>query len=83
MTSEQLKNRLNSKVESINNERKNVIMSENAITTENGFIALKSNTIDIIRQNLKRPSTNYQASIKPGRFGRIGCLCSQQPCHRD
>ena len=33
MTSEQLKNRLNSKVESINNERKNTIMSENVITT--------------------------------------------------
>ena len=60
MTSEQLKNHLNSKVESINNERKNVIMSENAITTNQGYVALKSNTIDIIRQNLKNQPLSFQ-----------------------
>ena len=60
MTSEQLKNHLNSKVESINNEGKNVIMSENAITTDKGYIALKSNTIDIIRQNLKNQPLSFQ-----------------------
>lgn len=60
MTSEQLKNRLNSKVESISQERKNVIMSENAITTNQGYVALKSNTIDIIRQNLKNQPLSFQ-----------------------
>lgn len=60
MTSEQLKNRLNSKVESISQERKNALMSENVITAENGYIALRSNTIDIIRQNLKNQPLSFQ-----------------------
>ncbi|MGN1415645.1 MAG: hypothetical protein ACI4XF_02300 [Oscillospiraceae bacterium] len=35
-------------------------MSENVITTEQGYIALKSNTIDIIRQNLKNQPLSFQ-----------------------
>ncbi|MCI5751580.1 MAG: hypothetical protein MR038_03750, partial [Oscillospiraceae bacterium] len=35
-------------------------MSENAITTNQGYVALKSNTIDIIRQNLKNQPLSFQ-----------------------
>ena len=60
MNTEQLKSRLNSKIESITQERKNATMNETALTTEKGYIALKDNTIDIIRQNLKNQPLSFQ-----------------------
>ena len=60
MNTEQLKSRLNSKVESINNERKLKTMNETAIIANQGYIALKDNTIDIIKQNLKNQPLSFQ-----------------------
>ena len=60
MNTEQLKSRLNSKFESITQERKNEAMNENAIIANKGYIALKDNTIDIIKQNLKNQPLSFQ-----------------------
>ncbi len=60
MNNEQLKSRLNSKVESITQERKIEAMNETAIIAEQGYIALKDNTIDIIKQNLKNQPLSFQ-----------------------
>ena len=60
MNTEQLKSRLNSKVESITNERKFEAMNETALITNQGYIALKDNTIDIIKQNLKNQPLSFQ-----------------------
>ena len=59
MNMEQLKSRLNSKVESINNERKLETMNDNALITNQGYIALKDNTIDIIKQDLKNQPLSF------------------------
>ena len=60
MNMEQLKSRLNSKIESITHERKNEAMNDTAIIAEQGYIALKDNTIDIIKQNLKNQPLSFQ-----------------------
>lgn len=60
MDTEHLKSRLNSKIESITHERKNEAMNENAIIAEQGYIALRDNTIDIIKQNLKNQPLSFQ-----------------------
>lgn len=60
MNTEQLKSRLNSKIESITNERKNEAMNETTLIAEQGYIALRDNTIDIIKQNLKNQPLSFQ-----------------------
>lgn len=60
MNTEQLKSRLNSKVESITQERKIEAMNENTLIADQGYIALKDNTIDIIKQNLKNQPLSFQ-----------------------
>lgn len=60
MNTEQLKNRLNSKIETITQERKMEAMQENTIIAEQGYIALRDNTIDIIKQNLKNQPLSFQ-----------------------
>lgn len=68
MNTEQLKARLNNKINTINNERTNTNMNETTITatavttqtfTET-YAALNSNTIDIIKQNLKNQPLSFQ-----------------------
>lgn len=67
MNTEQLKARLNNKINTINNERTNTNMNETTITatavttqtfTET-YAALNSNTIDIIKQNLKNQPLSF------------------------
>ncbi len=63
MNTEQLKSRLNDKVQSLEyeKERKQTVMSETAVTTTSQeYVALKSNTIDIIRENLKNQPLSLQ-----------------------
>ena len=52
MTSDQLKSKLSCKIGTINSEKEQNIMSESA-SINNDYLALKNNTIDIIKQNLK------------------------------
>lgn len=68
MNTEQLKARLNNKINTINNERTNTNMNETTITatavttqtfTET-YAALNSNTIDVIKQNLKNQPLSIQ-----------------------
>lgn len=63
MNSEQLKRSLNSRFESMNKERENASMSvitDTSLTSDEGYIALRSNTIDIIKQNLKNQPLSFQ-----------------------
>lgn len=52
MTSDQLKSKLSCKIGTINSEKEQNIMSEST-SINNDYLALKNNTIDIIKQNLK------------------------------
>lgn len=58
MSNLKLKDRLNTKVQSIE-ERKNS-MEETALATNNNYVALKNNALDIIRENLKSQPLSYQ-----------------------
>ena len=67
MNTEQLKARLNNKIDAINNERKNITMENTMIMTAttntaaaDNYAALNSNTIDIIKQNLKNQPLSFQ-----------------------
>lgn len=66
MNTEQLKARLNNKIDTINNERKNITMENTMIMTAtntavaDNYAALNSNTIDIIKQNLKNQPLSFQ-----------------------
>ena len=58
MNNLKLKDRLNTKVQSIE-ERKN-FMEETALETTENYVALKNNALDIIRENLKSQPLSYQ-----------------------
>lgn len=67
MNTEQLKARLNNKIDTINYERKNITMENTTIMTAttntaaaDNYAALNSNTIDIIKQNLKNQPLSIQ-----------------------
>lgn len=67
MNTEQLKSKLNNKINTINNERKNITMENTTIMTAttntavaDNYAALNSNTIDIIKQNLKNQPLSFQ-----------------------
>ena len=58
MNNLELKDRLNTKVQNIE-ERKNS-MEETALATTENYVALKNNALDIIRENLKSQPLSYQ-----------------------
>lgn len=58
MNNLKLKDRLNTKVQNIE-ERKNS-MEETALATSNNYIALKNNALDIIKENLKNQPLSFQ-----------------------
>lgn len=60
MNTDKLKYQLTNRIDSIANERNNADMNEVTVTAEQNYIALNSNTIDIIRQNLKNQPLSYQ-----------------------
>lgn len=67
MNTEQLKARLNNKINTINNGRKNITMENTTIMTAttntavaDNYAALNSNTIDVIKQNLKNQPLSFQ-----------------------
>lgn len=61
MNTTTLKNRLNRKLGTITIEKEKETMSEAVITTTNqGYIALNNNTIDIIKENLKNQPISLQ-----------------------
>lgn len=53
-----LKDRLNSKVQNI--EERKISMEETALATTENYVALKNNALDIIRENLKSQPLSYQ-----------------------
>lgn len=59
MNEQKLKDRLNTKIQSV--EENNISIDENAlITTNSNYIALNSNALDIIKENLKNQPLSFQ-----------------------
>ena len=61
MNTENLKSKLNGKIQNISDEKNTVIMQETAVTTtDTNYAALKNNTLEIIKNNLKNQPLSLQ-----------------------